>query len=215
MRGDGNLALLAIDGPAGSGKSTLAKHLAKQLELEYLDTGAMYRSVAAVTIRSETDLGDKNAVAGIAERILIEFDGDKIFVDGENMTDIIRGTDVNAAVSEISANPGVRAVMRRRQRAWARARGGGVLEGRDIGSVVFPNARLKVYVTATPEERAKRRSLESGRTIEDITEEILGRDMKDSTRVDSPLVADSEAIVIDTTGKTIEETSDYIEKLFR
>ena len=215
MRGDGNLALLAIDGPAGSGKSTLAKHLAKQLELEYLDTGAMYRSVAAVTIRSETDLGDKNAVAGIAERILIELDGDKIFVDGENMTDIIRGTDVNAAVSEISANPGVRAVMRRRQRAWARARGGGVLEGRDIGSVVFPNARLKVYVTATPEERAKRRSLESGRTIEDITEEILGRDMKDSTRVDSPLVADSEAIVIDTTGKTIEETSDYIEKLFR
>ena len=215
MRGDGNLSLLAIDGPAGSGKSTLAKYLAKQLELEYLDTGAMYRSVAAVTIKSGTDLGDKNAVAEIAERILIEFDGDKIFVDGENMTKIIRGTDVNAAVSEVSANTGVRAVMRRRQRAWARARGGGVLEGRDIGSVVFPNARLKVYVTATPEERAKRRSLESGRTIEDITKEILGRDAKDSTRIDSPLVADSEAIIIDTTGKTIEETSDFIQKLFR
>jgi 3-phosphoshikimate 1-carboxyvinyltransferase len=215
MRGDGNLAVLAIDGPAGSGKSTLAKYLAKQLGLEYLDTGAMYRSVAAVTIKSGIDIGDKNAVAEIAEGILIEFDGGKIFVDGEDMTEIIRGADVNAAVSEVAANTGVRAVMRRRQRAWARARGGGVLEGRDIGSVVFPNARLKVYVTATPEERAKRRSLESGRTIEDITEEILGRDTKDSTRFDSPLVADSEAIVIDTTGKTIEETADYIQKLFR
>ena len=105
--------------------------------------------------------------------------------------------------------------MRRQQRSWARVRGGGVLEGRDIGSVVFPHARLKVYVTATAEERARRRSLESGRAVEDITEEILQRDTKDSTRVDSPLVADEGAVIIDTTGKTIEETSDYIEELFR
>ena len=104
--------------------------------------------------------------------------------------------------------------MRRQQRSWARARGGGVLEGRDIGSVVFPEARLKVYVTATPEERARRRSLESGRSVEDIMKEILQRDTKDSTRGDSPLVADQEAVVIDTTGKTIQETSDYIERLF-
>ena len=140
---------------------------------------------------------------------------DKVFVDGEDLSEVIRGPEVNGVVSQVAANPGVRSVMRRQQRTWARIRGGGVLEGRDIGSVVFPHARLKIYVTATPEERARRRSLESGRAVEDITSEILDRDIKDSTRDDSPLVADQDAVVIDTTGKTVEETADYIEELFR
>ena len=214
VAGDAKLSILAIDGPAGSGKSTLAKQVAKQLSLEYLDTGAMYRSVAAVALAQSASLDDEAEIAEIAERINIRFDDGRVYVDDDDLTEAIRSPEVNAAVSQVAANPGVRSIMRRQQRSWARVRGGGVLEGRDIGSVVFPEARLKVYVTATPEERARRRSLESGRSVEDIMEEILQRDTKDSTRGDSPLVADQEAVVIDTTGKTIHETSDYIEELF-
>ncbi len=214
VAGDAKLSILAIDGPAGSGKSTLAKQVAKQLGLEYLDTGAMYRSVAAVALAQSASLDDEAGIAEIAERINIRFDDGRVYVDDDDLTEAIRSPEVNGAVSQVAANPGVRSIMRRQQRSWARVRGGGVLEGRDIGSVVFPEARLKVYVTATPEERARRRSLESGRSVEDIMEEILQRDTKDSTRGDSPLVADQEAVVIDTTGKTIQETSDYIEDLF-
>ena len=214
VAGDAKLSILAIDGPAGSGKSTLAKQVAKQLSLEYLDTGAMYRSVAAVALAQSASLDNEAEIAEIAERINIRFDDGRVYVDDDDLTEAIRSPEVNAAVSQVAANPGVRSIMRRQQRSWARARGGGVLEGRDIGSVVFPEARLKVYVTATPEERARRRSLESGRSVEDIMKEILQRDTKDSTRGDSPLVADQEAVVIDTTGKTIQETSDYIERLF-
>lgn len=214
VAGDAKLSILAIDGPAGSGKSTLAKQVAKQLSLEYLDTGAMYRSVAAVALAQSASLDDEAEIAEIAERINIRFDDGRVYVDDDDLTEAIRSPEVNAAVSQVAANPGVRSIMRRQQRSWARVRGGGVLEGRDIGSVVFPEARLKVYVTATPEERARRRSLESGRSVEEIMEEILQRDTKDSTRGDSPLVADQEAVVIDTTGKTIHETSDYIEGLF-
>jgi 3-phosphoshikimate 1-carboxyvinyltransferase len=214
VAGDAKLSILAIDGPAGSGKSTLAKQVAKQLSLEYLDTGAMYRSVAAVALAQSASLDDEAEIAEIAERINIRFDDGRVYVDDDDLTEAIRSPEVNGAVSQVAANPGVRSIMRRQQRSWARVRGGGVLEGRDIGSVVFPEARLKVYVTATPEERARRRSLESGRSVEDIMEEILQRDTKDSTRGDSPLVADQEAVVIDTTGKTIQETSDYIEELF-
>ena len=214
VAGDAKLRILAIDGPAGSGKSTLAKQVAKQLGLEYLDTGAMYRSVAAVALAQSTSLDDETGIAEIAGRINIQFTNGKVYVDDDDLTEAIRSPEVNAAVSKVAANPGVRSIMRRQQRSWARVRGGGVLEGRDIGSVVFPEAQLKVYVTATPEERARRRSLESGRSVEDIMEEILQRDTKDSTRDDSPLVADQEAVVIDTTGKTIQETSDYIEELF-
>ena len=214
VAGDAKLSILAIDGPAGSGKSTLAKQVAKQLGLEYLDTGAMYRSVAAVALAQSASLDDETGIAEIAGRINIQFTNGKVYVDDDDLTEAIRSPEVNAAVSKVAANPGVRSIMRRQQRSWARVRGGGVLEGRDIGSVVFPEAQLKVYVTATPEERARRRSLESGRSVEDIMEEILQRDTKDSTRDDSPLVADQEAVVIDTTGKTIEETSDYIEELF-
>ena len=214
VAGDAKLSILAIDGPAGSGKSTLAKQVAKQLSLEYLDTGAMYRSVAAVALAQSASLDDEAEIAEIAERINIRFDDGRVYVDDDDLTEAIRSPEVNAAVSQVAANPGVRSIMRRQQRSWARVRGGGVLEGRDIGSVVFPEAQLKVYVTATPEERARRRSLESGRSVEDIMEEILQRDTKDSTRGDSPLVADQEAVVIDTTGKTIQETSDYIQGLF-
>ena len=137
-----------------------------------------------------------------------------MLVDGQNFTDVIRSPEVNSVVSYVAANPGVRAILRRAQRSWARKRGGGVLEGRDIGTVVFPKAKLKVYVTASPEERAKRRSLQSGRPVKEIMDEITGRDKIDSSRVDSPLSVSSGALIVDTTGKTIEEVVEEILERF-
>ena len=214
LDGDEGLDILAIDGPAGSGKSSLAKLLAERLGLEYLDTGAMYRSVAAESLSANVDPKDMPAVTEIAERTEIRFEKQQVFVNGHDLTETIRSAEVNAVVSHVAANPGVRAILRRAQRSWARQRGGGVLEGRDIGSVVFPQAKLKVYVTATPEERARRRSLESGRSIEEILAEIKGRDEIDSSRADSPLSVSSNAIVVDTTDKTLDEVAEEVLRSF-
>ena len=214
LEGDKDLRILAIDGPAGSGKTSLAKRVASEIGLEYLDTGAMYRSVAAMALRSSVDPEDKEAVVSVANNIHIDFENETVLVNGENLTEVIRGPEVNAVVSHVAANPGVRAVLRRTQRSWARKRGGGILEGRDIGTVVFPKATLKVYVTATPEERARRRSLESGRPVEEILQEITGRDQIDSSRDDSPLSVSDEALVVDTTGKTLDEVANEIIEAF-
>ena len=210
LEGDEELNILAIDGPAGSGKSSLAKLLAEKLGLEYLDTGAMYRSVAAQALATKVNPKNLPAVAEIAEKTDIDFVGQQVLVNGNDLTDMIRSAEVNAVVSHVAANPRVRAILRRAQRSWARQRGGGVLEGRDIGSVVFPRAKLKVYVTATPEERARRRSLESGRSIEEILAEIQGRDEIDSSRADSPLSVSSNAIIVDTTKKTLDEVAEEV-----
>ena len=214
LEGDEQLDILAIDGPAGSGKSSLAKLLAERLRLEYLDTGAMYRSVAAEALSANVDPKDLHAVAEIANKTDISFEGQQVFVNGNDLTEMIRSAEVNAVVSHVAANPGVRAVLRRAQRSWARQRGGGVLEGRDIGSVVFPRAKLKVYVTATPEERARRRSLESGRSIEEILAEIQGRDEIDSSRADSPLAVSANAKIVDTTGKSLDEVAEEVLRSF-
>ena len=214
LEGDEQLDILAIDGPAGSGKSSLAKLLAERLRLEYLDTGAMYRSVAAEVLSANVDPKDLHAVAEIADKTDISFERQQVFVNGYDLTEMIRSAEVNAVVSHVAANPGVRAVLRRAQRSWARQRGGGVLEGRDIGSVVFPRAKLKVYVTATPEERARRRSLESGRSIEEILAEIQGRDEIDSSRADSPLAVSANAIIVDTTGKSLDEVAEEVLRSF-
>ena len=214
LEGDQDLDVLAIDGPAGSGKSSLAKLVAKELGLEYLDTGAMYRSVAAEALAAKVNPEDYQAVTQIADGTQIEFDGQRVLVNGSDATDLIRSAEVNAIVSYVAANPGVRAILRRAQRSWARERGGGVLEGRDIGSVVFPRAKLKVFVTATPEERARRRSLESGRALEEILTEIKGRDEIDSSRADSPLSVSSNAIIVDTTDKTLNEVAEEILRKF-
>ena len=214
LEGDEQLDILAIDGPAGSGKSSLAKLLAERLRLEYLDTGAMYRSVAAEVLSANVDPKDLHAVAEIADKTDISFERQQVFVNGYDLTEMIRSAEVNAVVSHVAANPGVRAVLRRAQRSWARQRGGGVLEGRDIGSVVFPRAKLKVYVTATPGERARRRSLESGRSIEEILAEIQGRDEIDSSRADSPLAVSASAIIVDTTGKSLDEVAEEVLRSF-
>jgi len=205
--------VVAIDGPAGSGKSTVARRVAAALGLAYLDTGAMYRSVAFAALRAGIDPGDADAVAALADRVSIEV-GDRVtadgvgrvIVDGIDATDAIRGAEVTTAVSTVAANPGVRAAMVRRQRAWADAHGGGVAEGRDIGTVVFPGAELKVYLTANEEERARRRATELGQPAYDqVAADIARRDKVDSTRSVSPMMVADDALVIDTTGRTIDE----------
>jgi CMP/dCMP kinase len=202
--------VIAIDGPAGAGKSTIAKALAARLGLEYLDTGAMYRAVTFAALHHGVDLGDEAAVAHLAESITLTVDDAGVVVDGLDATAAIRGPEVTAAVSRVAANSGVRTEMRLRQQQWAAERGGGVIEGRDIGSVVFPDAELKLYLTASPRERALRRVAQSGGDVDEIEAAIARRDHLDSTRADSPLTEAAGSTVVDTTGRTISDVLDHI-----
>src|SRR5438270_12789875 len=150
------MRVVAIDGPAGSGKSTVARAVASRLGIAYLDTGAMYRSVAFAAIQRGVDPADGEALAKVASGLDIRL-GDRVFVDGVDATAPIRSPEVTAVGSAVAAHPPVRAEMVHRQRRWAAAHGGGVAEGRDIGTVVFPDADVKVFLTATEDERARRR----------------------------------------------------------
>lgn len=206
-----SLRVIAIDGPAGSGKSTVARAVAKRLGLEYLDTGAMYRAVAFAAISRGVDVEDAERVADIAERARIEVDDHGVRVDGVDATIEIRGPEVTRAVSIVAANPEVRAALRDQQRAWARRRGGGVLEGRDIGTVVFPDAVLKVYLTADPAVRAARRAKEmTDLEYDTVAADIARRDAADQGRSDSPLVEADDAVTVDTTGLGIDEVVEQI-----
>jgi cytidylate kinase len=196
------LPVIAIDGPAGSGKSTVSRALAARLGIDRLDTGAMYRAVAWAALDRTIDPGDRDAVAAVARSIDIAV-GERVCVDGTDVTHAIRGSQVSAAVSAVAANPEVRAVMVRRQREWATEHGGGVIEGRDIGSVVFPGADLKIYLTASAEERARRRP-------EEGADAVARRDRIDSTRTVSPLGVAEGARVIDTTDR---EVADIVEEV--
>jgi len=202
--------VIAIDGPAGAGKSTIAKALAARLGLQYLDTGAMYRAVTFAALHHGIALDDESAVASLAQRVPLTVDESGVTVDGLDATAAIRGAEVTAAVSKVAANSGVRAEMRLRQQQWAAAHGGGVIEGRDIGSVVFPDAELKLYLTASPRERAMRRVAQSGGDVDEIEAAIARRDHLDSTRADSPLTEAAGSTVVDTTGRTISDVLDHI-----
>ena len=197
LTGAGPLApralVVAIDGPAGAGKSTISAAVALRLGLERLDTGAMYRAVAALALARGIAPGDHDAVADLAAGSTIEV-GARVVINGHDVTDVIRSPEVGQAVSVVAANPDVRIQLVARQRAWARAHGGGVVEGRDIGKVVFPDAELKVYLTASPEERARRRQDESAA-------DVARRDRIDSTRTASPLQQAPDAHLLDTTGR--------------
>jgi len=205
------MRIIAIDGPAGSGKSTVSRALAERVGLEYLDTGAMYRSVTFAALRRGIDPSEVEQVARIVKNLVLEVRTDGVTVDGVDATIEIRGPEVSRAVSAVAANPAVRAEMVRRQRAWVAARDGGVLEGRDIGTVVFPDAELKVYLTADPEVRAQRRSQEvTYLDFATVAADLARRDALDQAREVSPLVEAHDAFLLDTTGKSVEEIIEVI-----
>ena len=206
----GGSTVIAIDGPAGAGKSTVGRAIAGQLGLEYLDTGAMYRAVTFGVLRRGLDPHDVESVAAVAAEVDLSVDDRSVVVDGVDATIEIRGREVTQAVSAVAANPAVRAELVRRQREWADHHGGGVIEGRDIGSVVFPDADLKLYVTASPRVRAERRVAEIGGDVDEVEASIIERDRKDSTRADSPLQQTDGAVVVDTTGMTVAEVVAHI-----
>jgi cytidylate kinase len=190
--------VIAIDGPGGAGKSTVAREIARRTGLAHLDTGAMYRAVALAALRAGVDASDGERLGALARRLDLRIDS-AVCVDGVDVGDALRGTDVSATVSAVAAHPSVRGELVRRQRAWAEAHDGGVIEGRDIGTVVFPEAALKVFLTASDAARAARRSADEGATA------LARRDRLDSTRAVSPLTPAADALTIDTTDKTVEE----------
>jgi CMP/dCMP kinase len=201
--------LVTIDGPAGSGKSSVARHVAGRLGLVNLNTGAAYRAAALIALREGADLSDGPKVAELARRIGLDPEGASI--DGRRVPDPdLRTPEVAAAASKVSANPALREVLLPVQRAAAeeaRERGGAVVEGRDIGTVVLPDAELKVFLLADPEERARRRARQSGREgeLDRIREAISRRDRQDSEREASPLKPAPDAVVLDTTALDLEE----------
>ncbi|MBJ7308435.1 MAG: (d)CMP kinase [Acidimicrobiia bacterium] len=204
--------VIAIDGPAGSGKSTVAKAVASRLGLDYLDTGAMYRSVAFAALRGGVDPEDAEVVSNLARNIDLQIDTNgTVIVDDVDATIEIRGPEVTRAVSIVAANPDVRKEMRTRQRQWVAKRGGGVMEGRDIGTVVFPEARLKVYLDASPEVRAARRSKDvSDLSYETVATDLARRDALDQNRTHDPLRTASDAVTIDTSDLTVDQIVDAI-----
>ena len=200
------MRVVAIDGPAGSGKSTVARQLAERLGLDYLDTGAMYRAVAFAALRRGVDPTEPDAVARVAIDAEIEVGRDTVVVDGVDATIEIRGPEVTRAVSSVAGNPDVRAEVRRRQRAWADAHGGGVIEGRDIGTIVFPDAELKAFLTASLDERARRRHQEiADLDYDTVVADMARRDMIDSEREVHPLRAADDAVLVDTTGRSVDD----------
>jgi cytidylate kinase len=207
--------VVAIDGPSGSGKSTIARGVACGLGLSTLDTGAMYRAVAFAALRRMLDPDDDEKVAAVAREMSLDVSIAGVTVDGVDATVEIRGPEVTRAVSIVAANPEVRDEMRRRQREWAVAHGGGVIEGRDIGTVVFPDAELKVYLTAAPEARAQRRAKEvTDLDYETVAADLARRDALDQGRDHSPLVEADDALTMDTTDRTIEQVvADLLERL--
>jgi cytidylate kinase len=212
--------IVAIDGPAASGKSTVARALARRLGFGYLDTGAMYRSLAWVALRDGVPLDDEDALVALASahpvslRVEAGATMPDVFIDGTDVTSAIRTPEVDSAVSAVARMPEVRRILVFAQRQAAEP-GDFVVEGRDIGTVVFPDADVKVFITASPEERARRRAADErsaglAPTVDDMLARIKARDHKDSSRQASPLVAADDAELVDTTGMSIEQVVDAL-----
>jgi CMP/dCMP kinase len=192
--------VIAIDGPAGAGKSTVARGLAGALGATYLDSGAMYRCVALAALRAGVGLDDGVGLGRIAADLDVSFADGEVLLDGETVTAEIRAPEVSAAASRVSVHPEVRAAMVARQRALVAA-GDWVVEGRDIGTVVVPDADLKVFLTATPDERARRRAADSGEDVAAVAAAQAERDRRDIERAHGALRAAPDAVEIDTTGQ--------------
>ena len=214
MAGKGKDIAVAIDGPMGSGKSTIAREVARRLGYRHVDTGAMYRAVAAAALRRGVSPDDAEGLAALAARVRVEpgatpDHGSRVFVDGEDLTPFLRSVEVNRIVGQVARVPGVRAALRDTQRAFGAA-GRVVMEGRDIGSVILPDAAVKVFLTASPEERARRRQAELAAAGEIVPLDEVRRieaedDRAATTRELAPLVVASDATVIDSTELSVDE----------
>ncbi|MBM3703365.1 MAG: (d)CMP kinase [Actinobacteria bacterium] len=218
--------IITIDGPAGSGKSTVAKILARELNLKYIDTGAMYRAITLLALQNNIDCKDEESILKLARNINLELDSNSVDeskyttvkIDGKDVTDEIRSREVGSAVSIVSKLSGVRKYLVSLQKKFIQG-GNAVLEGRDTGSVVCPDAALKIYLTASLDERIKRRDLQirgKGQFLERniIKKEIISRDRIDSSREDSPLVIPENGIIIDTSKLSVKGVVEKIKKLY-
>ena len=209
---------VAVDGPAGAGKSSISKIVAKKLGYLYIDTGAMYRSVTWAVLHNHIDVNNQKAVEALLPELDLTMeasdDSCKVFIADQDVTDFIRTPQVNNAVSIVASYKGVRQYLVERQRLMAEA-GGVILDGRDIGSVVLPNAELKIYLTASVEARAMRRYLEvkgtvNEQTLEDIKDSVMQRDDMDKNRKESPLIQVEDAVLVDSSEMTFDETVEHI-----
>ena len=209
---------VAVDGPAGAGKSSISKIVAKKLGYLYIDTGAMYRSVTWAVLHNHIDVNNQKAVEALLPELDLTMeasdDSCKVFIAGQDVTDFIRTPQVNNAVSIVASYKGVRQYLVERQRLMAEA-GGVILDGRDIGSVVLPNAELKIYLTASVEARAMRRYFEvkgtvNEQTLEDIKDSVMQRDDMDKNRKESPLIQVEDAVLVDSSEMTFDETVEHI-----
>jgi cytidylate kinase len=207
--------LIAIDGPSGAGKGTVARAVAARLGYRHVDTGAMYRAVAWKASREGVDLADEHAVAAVGEQATFDLDQGRVVIDGHDVAAAIRTPEIDRAAAIVARHPDVRRALVARQRRMGE-RGGVVMEGRDIGTVVFPQADVKIYLDASPEERARRRAADPahsssrGSELADVATALAERDKSDSTRAVSPLTVAADAVVIDTTGVPV---ADVIERV--
>ena len=202
--------IVAVDGPGGSGKSTVSRRLAARLGWLHLDTGAFYRAATLAVLRAGADLSADSVLGAVADRTFRQEDG-RMYLDGEDVSADIRSPEVTATVSAVSSFAGVRRVMVRHQREWvARHQRDVVVEGRDIGTVVFPEADLKIWLSASAEERARRRALQTGEAHDDVLKELSRRDRADSERKVSPLTPAPDAVYLDSTGMTVGEVLERI-----
>ena len=207
--------IIAIDGPSGAGKGTIARAVAARLGYRHVDTGAMYRAVAWLAVQQRVDLNDEAAVAALAERAVFDLSGGRVAIDGHDVSRAIRTVEIDAAAAAVARHPAVRRVLVDRQRALGLGRGV-VMEGRDIGTVVFPDADLKIYLDASPEERARRRAADpahrasSGTALADVATALAERDKSDATRAVSPLAMAPDALHIETTGLGVDAVVDRV-----
>jgi CMP/dCMP kinase len=210
--------IIAIDGPSGAGKGTVARALATRLGYRHLDTGAMYRAVAWKALRDGLSLDDERAVAELADTVSLDVGPSAVRVDGDDVTRVIRTPEIDRAATRAARLPRVRQALVRRQREIGR-QGGIVMEGRDIGTVVFPDADVKIYLDAAPEERARRRASDPAHGVGrqnaliDVENDMKARDLSDQTRANSPLTVAPDAVRVDTTQLTVEDVVEAVLKI--